>query len=185
MRRTLVSVFLALGLSYCAVGATVDVQVDNLGSGSYRYSYQLSGFAFQLNQELDFDFDPTLYSMLTNDVVGTGFDGIVFQPNNPPGAPGEFGISANMNNPSLAGPFSIDFKFLGSGVPSGQQPFSLNQFNADGSFVGTIETGTTTPVTGTTAVPEPATASLVVLGVLVVLLGSILIRVRNPILFVS
>jgi hypothetical protein len=135
------------------IASTIGFQVTNLGQNSYRYTYAVSDFTFGKDQELDIRFDPTLYGTLSNGVAGSDFAVLLLQPNNPPGTFGDYSALALVQNPSLAVPFSVDFTFLGSGKP-GAQPFLINQFDANGNFVSTLTSGSTTPQE--TAVPEPA-----------------------------
>jgi hypothetical protein len=156
-----------LWLPLCAVffassltAGVINFQVSNLGLNSYRYTYVLTGSAFLTNQELDIQFDPALYSALSNGIAGSGFNLILLQPNNPPGLFGDYSVLALIDNPSLAGPFSVDFTFLGPGQP-GAQPYSFNQLDANHKIVRTIESGTT-------GIPEPASFWLGCMGLLVV-----------------
>ena len=151
-----------------AYPATIQFQVSNLVSGLQRYSYVVSGFNFQTDQELDIQFDPALFGTLSNGMAPASFDVLLLQPNNPPGAPGDFTALALVNNPSLAGTFSVDFVFFGPGQP-GAQPFSIDQFqpgpNGQLSFVSTITSGTTTPAGFASPVPEPSDVLLLGVGV--------------------
>jgi len=139
---------------------TIHYVVTNLGANEYRYTYIPSGFTFLINQELDIQFDASLYSNLTNGVAGAGFDLVLLQPNNPPGLPGDYSAVALINNPPLDGPFSVDFTYLGSDMP-GPQPYFINQYDENGEFLGTLESGTTS------LIPESATAGLAGLGLAV------------------
>jgi hypothetical protein len=140
----------------------------------FRYTYSVSGITLTANQELDIRFNPALFGTLSKGVAGNGFDLLLLQPNNPPGAWGDYRALALTNNPSLAGPFSVDFTFLGKGAP-GSQAFVINQYTPEGLFISTIDSGMTTPLeqTGT---PEPATFAL---GCVALLLGRILRTVRQ------
>ena len=162
MRIALLTV-LAAGVAAQLSGATVGFQVTSLGGNTFRYNYFISGFMFQQNQELDIFFDPARYGMLFNGVAQPASDWslLLFQPNNPPGAPGDYSLAARVNNPSLAGPFSVDFTFLGPVRPGpGSQPFTI----FDQNFVP-IQSGVTTPQ-GQGAVPEPASFSLAMAGLI-------------------
>ena len=144
------------------IAGTIGFQVTNLGENSYRYTYVVSDFTFALDQELDIRFDPTLYGTLSNGAAGSDFAVLLLQPNNPPGAFGDFSALALAQNPSLAVVFSVDFTFLASGKP-GAQPFLVNQFDASGNFVSTLTSGSTTLQE---TAPEPACLLLTGAGLL-------------------
>ncbi len=152
----------ALLFSSSLHASAIEFQVTPLGSGVYRYNYMVSGFQFQANQELDLRFDPALYGALSNGVAPPGFDLLLLQPNNPPGTSGDYSALALVNMPSLT-PFSVDFAFLGAGVP-GPQPFFINQLDASGNLIATIASGSTTSATA--RAPEPRSFSLVSLALL-------------------
>lgn len=167
---------IALGLSLwagllagSATAATIQYSVTNLSGNQYRYTYTFSGFTLQLNQAVDIDFDSTLYNTLSNGVVGTGFAVFIIQPNTPPGPGGVYTAEATVNNPSLAGPFSIDFLYTGIGTP-GSQPFTIDQFDGSGGFVSQLDSGIT-------AAPEPGSFAFAVAGLLLV--GGYAVRRRS------
>lgn len=160
--------------------AAIQFKVTPLGGTAFRYTYSLSGFNFlvnqNVNQDLDIQFDPALYGTLSNGVVGPGFSALLLQPNNPPGTSGDYIALAQVNNPSLAGPFSVDFLFKGMGTPGGAQPFRVDEFDKNGNFLRTVpgNSGLTTPF-GTT-VPEPGSFSL---GVVALFIGGAWWTVRR------
>jgi hypothetical protein len=145
---------LATSLSAASITSTV----TNLNTNLFRYTYTVSNFSFQINQELDIRFDPTLYTNLANGTAPANFNVVLLQPNSPQGVPGDFTALSTINNPSLNGQFSVDVNYLGFGTP-GPQPFMINQFNSDGQFVSTLESGFV-------VTPEPSTFGLGALGVL-------------------
>jgi hypothetical protein len=122
----------------------------------------MSGITLLANQELDIVFSAALYTTLSNGVVSSGFDLMLLQPNNPPGAPGHFSALALSNIGVVPGPWSVDFLFNGPGTP-GSQPFFINQYDASGRFITTLESGTTQ---NSAQVPEPGTFML--LGLVVI-----------------
>jgi hypothetical protein len=161
--RNLCWLKLAMGLITAGTlsAGTIDYSVTALGGGSYRYDYSVSGFTFQPNEQLDVRFDPTLYGALSHGVAPTGFSVTLLNPNNPPGDFGDYTALAQINNPSTANPFSVQVVYLGAGQP-GSQPFFLNQFNADGFFIATVDGGFTSQVVATeTSAPEPSTLTLI------------------------
>jgi hypothetical protein len=123
------------------------------GSSMLQVTYLLSNFTFLANQELDVSFDPTAFGTLSNAVAPSGFVVNLFQPGDPVSAPGDFSALATSGAPSVSGPFSVDVVYFGSGQP-GAQPFTVDQFNAQGNFVSEVTSGTTTPA-GNTSIPEP------------------------------
>jgi hypothetical protein len=170
MMRDLLRLFLWLGLAAPLLTAgTVEYQSTNLGQNIFRYTYSLSGFAFQQNEELAIEFNPALFGTLSNAQVGSGFMATLLPTNNPPGASGIYSALALVANPSLAGPFSVDVVYLGQGMP-GAQAFSINQYDQDLNFITTLESGVTTPL-GAPAVPEPGTCSLIGAGLLAAAFG--------------
>ena len=157
-----------------SAAAIVQFQVADLGGNLHRYNYSISGYSFQQNQELAISFAPALYGTLSNGLASSGFNLLLLQPNSPPGTSGVYSALALVNNPSLAGPFSVDFIFKGPGAPS-TQPFLINQYDQSGTFVSTIGSGLTTPLGGP-AVPEPGSFSL---GGVALLVSGVLWTVRR------
>jgi hypothetical protein len=112
------------------------------------------------NTEVDIRFDPALYGELSNPVAPPDFDVLILQPNNPPGVPGDYKPLALIDNPSQSGLFSVDFTFLGPGMP-GSQPFFINQYDDQFMLIDSDGPFFTTPVSNPGVVPEPATLTLV------------------------
>jgi hypothetical protein len=138
-----------------------------LGTNSYRYDYVLN-FNLSRNQEIDIQFDPALYTGLNNATANSDFKLVLLQPGNPSGAFGDYSLLALVDNPSLLGPFRVEFTFLGAGLPGGQ-PYFVHQFDPTGqNIIGTIESGNTAP--------EPSTWLLAGAGLFV---SGLLRRIRN------
>jgi len=138
---------------------------DSGGGDLWQYTYQVSGFTPQENTAFEIFFDPDLYRDLQDPPPAVpDWDIITIQPD--PAIPddGIYSALALLDNASLAGPFTIEFVWLGPpGTVPGSQPFELNAFvlndvTGDLEFSRTLDDGRTT----TTAVPESAT--LVLLG---------------------
>jgi hypothetical protein len=144
--------------------------------GQYRYVYFLNTLAVTLvaREELDLQFDSNVYSSVSNAVAGSDFQALTLPPDNPPGAFGDYILLALVDNPSLAGPFSVDVTLKGSAIP-GQQPFLLNQLDQNGKVISNIGSGVTTqagtPQGGSTESPEPRTIWTCVAGLLLMGLG--------------
>ena len=98
-------------------------------------------------------FDETLYANLSNPTASADWDVITWNPIVPPPSPGGYDALALVDGASLS-PFSIDFTWLGHGTP-GSQPFDI-YYSTTSDF--------TLLENGTTSVPEPATALLLVAG---------------------
>jgi hypothetical protein len=157
MRRLLLLPLLAGLLGGTLSAATVQFDVISLGSNSYRYIYSLSGISFVQYQTFEVEFSAALFGALSNPTAGSGFDALVFQPNDPPNLnlPGLYSSQARQDNPALA-PFTVDVSYLGTGLP-GVQPFTINLFDSAQRLISS-ETGTTTAqVTNT---PEPASVGM-------------------------
>uniref|UniRef100_Q01TD1 PEP-CTERM protein-sorting domain-containing protein n=1 Tax=Solibacter usitatus (strain Ellin6076) TaxID=234267 RepID=Q01TD1_SOLUE len=149
-----------LSVSILSAG-TVGFSVSTLGPNTFHYNYNLTGFPFQANQELDIRFDPTIFEILSNPVAGSGFFLIpCCQPNNPPGAFGDYAILALSNISSPTGTFGVDVTMIGSAQP-GTQPYFLNQLDANGDILFNIAAGFTgeSQASGSDA-PEPSTGGV-------------------------
>jgi len=143
----------------------VEYSATDLSTNLFRYDYLVSGMTFEANQQyqqLDIRFDPTLYSALSNPQVPGGFTTLLLQPNNPPGIFGDFVIMPLTGDLSQIGHFSADVVSIGHG-PLGPQPFFINQFDANGNYLFTLEAGFTVP---DPAVPEPVVFPLVGIALL-------------------
>jgi hypothetical protein len=166
-RILLFSALLAFSLSASPI---VQYQVTTNGNTG-TYQYFVSGFDFLVNQALDIQFGQVgpnnLFGQLSNGKAPAGFDLILFQPNNPPQAPGDYSALALVNHPSLTGTFSVEFTLTGTGVP-GSQVFTISQFDSNGNFVSLLASGNT-QLAGSGAVPEPA--SFLPCGVALVIAG--------------
>ena len=151
---------MTINFSTAAVGTTGG------GQTILRFSYNLSGVSLLLNQELDVRFDPTVYSSLLNPVAPTLlYDALVLQPNNPPGAFGDYSLLALVNSPSTAGPFSVDATLVaGKAIPT-SQPFFINQLDRNGAFVARLDSGSAVNL-----VPEPSTLAMAAGGFISALL---------------
>lgn len=173
--RQLPRLLLLTLLLTCSLSATM-IQFHVATNGSTgTYQYFISGFAatgqcpnntaLTCSNEIDIQFAPTVFSQISNGVATAGFSLLLFQPNNPPQAAGDYSALAIVSNPSLAGPFSVDFTLAAGGTP-GAQAFFIESFDSFGFFEGFAEqTGATTQqVVGN--VPEPASLLLIVVGLI-------------------
>jgi hypothetical protein len=186
----LTSTVLSVNLSAVTIVFQESANGSTAGStGSYEY--EISGFDFLANapcvnpidstatlcsDELDINFNPAVFSAISNGVASGGvapFDWslILFQPNNPPLAQGDYSALAEVNNASLAGIFSVAFTLTGGTSPLAppfpSQSWSISQFDSNpndvngngvsifGNFEGTLASGNTV-----NSVPEPSSFML-------------------------
>ena len=193
LRQILLSGLLAFSLS----AGTIQYQLTSAGTTGI-YQYVVSGFNFSANQPcvsdsvppgnpalecsdvLDIEFDPNVFSQISNGVAPTGFDVLLFQPNNPPQAPGDYIAEATVNQSSLNGTFSVDFALTGNGTPGSQQ-YSINQFDTAGLFMGAVPLNASGQTVGNTVLPAsgtPEPASLSLCGAALIM-GSVLWVLRG------
>jgi PEP-CTERM motif len=147
--------------------STATVGTTGGGDTIFRYTYDLTGVVFQANQELDIRFSATVYKSVFNGVAPSGglYDLLVFPVDSPPGATGDYSLLALVNNPSTAGPFTVDFT-LKPGQAAGSQQFFINQLAANGSFLSQVEAGNTSATGNQNTVPEPTTLSMAAAGLI-------------------
>ena len=140
----------------------------------WQYTYTLSystADTFLQNQAFAILFDENLYSGLEDPPPSvTDWFVFVFQPDLGGPYSGEYDAIAEIDDPSIAGKFGLNFIWMGgAGTAPGSQPFVVNEFNSDGNWVREIGTGET-------IIPEPATALLLATGLIA---GAILYRKRG------
>jgi hypothetical protein len=120
VRTVCIFVLLLAGSVGAILNANPVVLYDVTSAGN------LSGGSLSQNEELDIVFDRALYGQILDGVSPAGYDLLLFQPNAPPGATGEYSLVALTNNPATVGTFSVDFTYLRSGSPPAQQ-YSIYQ----------------------------------------------------------
>jgi len=169
----------AVSLLSLQAGTVIAYDVTSLGImnglAAYRYTYTITGLDLLADQELDLQFDPQKYGSLFNGFAGAGFDLLLFQPNTPPGARGDYSALALISHPSLGGRFSVDFTWLATSPP-GAQPFQI--FDDSGALSIEIGSGATAPLVVSTT-PEPGTFAAAALSSLILVAGMGLHRRRR------
>jgi hypothetical protein len=145
--------------------AIIQYQVTDLGGTLHRYNYTLSGFDLLANDEIVIEFDPALYGALSNGQAPAGFDLMLFQPNHPVGAWGEYSALAMANSPLTTGTFSVDFVYSGSGPPGAQQ-FLVYDDNPGSNAI--LISGDSGPLVSS---PEPSSLWLCGIGAIMTGLG--------------
>ena len=123
---------------------------DALGPGGdlWEYTYRARGFAFAADQGFSVEFDPALHAALGDPppAVGPDWDLVVLQPDAGLGRAGLYDAVAQTDGASVAQPFAVRFVWLGApGTQPGAQPWSLNQFDAQGNLLDVLATGITVP----------------------------------------
>ena len=166
----------AIVVALPASAASIRFQADDLpdailGEDLWRYTYDVEGATFNVDDGFIIFFDYTAFGHLSNPSPDTDpapvsstdaeWDVLLLQPDAGLLADGTFDALSLVNNP-LGLTFAVDVVRLGAGVP-GAQSFFLYHLDANGGLV-VGEPGTTAPVPGTEAVPEPATLSLLATG---------------------
>jgi hypothetical protein len=146
--------------------AATDVAQPGPGGGDlWRYTYHVSGFTPQVDTAFEVLFDPALYQDVQDPPPAVpDWQILTVQPDPNIPDPGRYSALALVDGASLAGPFTVEFVWLGApGTAPGAQPFELNAFDALGHFLATLASSTTAPLQPS-AVPEPASLLLLTTG---------------------
>jgi hypothetical protein len=140
----------ATTITYTAIDLADSVGGEDL----WRYTYTVSASTFDMDFGFDIFFDPSLYEQLQDPppIVNGDWDAITLQPDPLLPDDGLYDALALVDGASLLDVFTVDFVYVGVGIP-GSQPFEV----FDPSF-DVIESGSTVPI------PEPSTAALMALG---------------------
>jgi len=161
--RALLVLGLLMGLCpipTAVLATTIEFEASDLadvtaGEDLWRYSYRVSDFDFDSDFGFTIFFDYQLYGPLrAAGLVPADWDVLLIQADLALPDDGFYDALALSDNASLADSFAMTFVWLGPGSP-GAQPFEVY-----GPGFETLETGTTAPI------PEPTTALLILVGLL-------------------
>lgn len=103
------------------------VGTTGTGQALFQLNYLISGFTLFENAEIDIRFNPAVFGELSNGVAGPGFDLLLFQPNRPPGAFGDYSALAGPNA-SLSGTFRVDFTLASNVTLTPNDPRLIQEF---------------------------------------------------------
>jgi len=162
---------------------TIDYTLSSLGSNVYEYTYAISG-TFDANEAIAIDF-PTPVTL------GGNGDTNLSIPENPnsawtasilssigPGVPMDIQYMSEVNNPSLAGPFVVEFTYTGPGQPAAQN-YNVYQYDSTQTTYTTVVANATT-IFQADPVPEPSGLGLSAMALLAMGACWAVRRVRRP-----
>ena len=126
------------------------------GEAVWENDYTLTGFSFVQNDDFQLLFDDAVFGSLLNGVANPSLDWdlLPFQPDPTIPAAGVYDMLALVGGPSFSGPFSVQYKLLGS-TPPVSQDFQVVHYG-DGD-VTLIDSGRAT-LAPSVAVPEPSSS---------------------------
>lgn len=162
-RKVAAATVLALPLSAGAL--TINVEVSQVSGNLWHYDYFLSGEVFNAPSGAGPHgfttlFDYTLYGPLSNpSTTNSAWDILVDDPDSTLFFDGIFDALAQSTPAGTGAAFGVDFVWLGTGTPTGIQPFEVYSCS-DATCTGfsDLRTGTTAPV------PTPLPATLLLMG---------------------
>jgi len=130
-----------------------------VGEDLWSYEYFVNGFVFDVDQGFSVYFDPAFYADLESPPPSPpDWVALTIQPDDQLPSDGFYEVVALAPAPSLAGPFTVSFVWLGLSSP-GAQRFTIDAFDAAGAYTE-LDAGVTTRF----QVPEPAVTALLAAG---------------------
>lgn len=175
MRAAVAASLLTVAVAVKAQAATVTFEAVDLtdvhaGEDAWQYAFRLADFTAGQHVAFEVLFDPTRYRALApQGATHPDWDILAIQPDPLLPDAGRYSALSISPTPSTAEPFVVAFVWLGPrGSAPASQDFEINAFDADGGFVETLDTGTTTPARAP-SVPEPATLALLLTAMAVTL----------------
>jgi len=179
--RNLIWLVLIGGLIVTNLSAiTIDYTLSSLGSSQYEYTYTISG-TFNADEAIFIDFPTTspADSNLSIPVSPSSNWTATIEPSLGGGQPIDIEYMSQVNSPSLAGPFVVEFTYTGTGQP-GPQNYDVNQYDSTQTVLEqmVVVNGTTVLQAGT--VPEPSGLGLSAMALLAMGACWAVRRVRRP-----
>lgn len=163
MKTTHVALAVALTVPLPAAALSISYSTALISGNLWQYTYEFDNAAFNENEGVSIFFDYQLYGPLSNPLPSSdpGWDTFAIDPDPLNSFDGFYDLLALADGPSLAGPFSVQFEWLGSGTP-GAQPFETYTCNdADCFDIRITGRGMTAP---TGDIPVPAPLALIAAG---------------------
>ena len=156
-----------------ASSTEIQYQISNVSGNEWQYTYTINNpptNSLSSLQAFTVFFDYNLTSNLQDTSTESTSNWSIFslQPDSTLLSDGNYVAQALTDSPMTI-PFTITFDYLGSGTP-GAQPFSIDQFDANGNLTANIITGNTS-LLGVTVTPEPASLVLMLSGLVTLLAG--------------
>jgi hypothetical protein len=159
--RVLVGVTLVTALPGVAGALVIEYQAVDLadttaGDDLWEYRYRVGGGSFLGDQGFSVYFDWALYVALQDPppAVNADWSPLILQPDTGLPDDGLYDALALVDAPSLLDTFVVRFVWRGAPSGPGSQPWTMNQFDAAGNFLGSLARGATVPIGG--SVPEPS-----------------------------
>lgn len=172
----LILAFLMFGVSTPSLATSIEYEISNISGNTWEYSYEVFNDSLSVDIE-DFVvyFDYNLYENLVAVSTPLDWDPLVLQPDTGLPSDGVYDVLALsigiVPGDSLGG-FTVQFDFLGTGIP-GAQTFDV----VDASSFDLLDGGMT--VLRSSRVPEPGLLLLLGFGLMGLARGRLLVKHRR------
>jgi hypothetical protein len=132
-----------------------------------KFTFELHDITLLAFHELDIRFDGSIFKSLFAGQAGPDFDLLLIQPNNPPGAFGDYSLLALVDNPSLASPLSVG-ALMNPAAKVKSLPYFINVLDPENGFrvLQTLASGSVTTGARISDTPEPGTLAAAAVALL-------------------